>query len=730
MAVNINIPGIGNVSASDAATESTLRALLAATQGANTVIRSNESTVAYIQAQQERSAQATNSQFGGIASSANRAGGAVSRFADDVSSGLAGVNQRTYTLRQYLVDLSSAAAALTDRFVMDYERLASDPVGSSVRTVNTLIDLTGGAISGLIGVFAGAKKDILKLDFKKIFKGAAENIGPALKYINQFLGNQLQITLDSFQEFNRMGTVFADGMSMIRAETGRAGILLNQFTLGIRSSIDSVRAMGIGTQFGTITVARAMEQLAETTHDVEVTQISANGTNQETIIQQSTYRESLKRLGYQVEDQVALVADYMSLQRASMSAEEFRVYSRRAVEGQVAEETLNYAKNLRLIADLTGKSASEVAKEARQRQLSALAQANLDGEARKTFGLVGTVLQDEGAGYLTTALDQLVATGGQTITDQTFNMMAAQFPQLRSFVDGLYENITSGAMTAEQATAAARDDFNRLSEGMRANAGAAQDVINAAVLSGNTNNLDGLLQFFDAIMGNTMDGATVDTAVEGIEKIVNAPDKLTRELIEAGEELLKIGVEVEKATTGKILSTYASFIATVNGTISDFVQGLGNLSDSELMDLLKGKFGDTTEASDGKNNTTTDNPYQYNPVDPDRNNYRGGQGTFEFPSQGAELSGGSNVAIAGLNGGDVLTAMKQVATNVESVATQVSATASGSTADKESLAELKEVKGHLVQLIQEVATNTSVARNIAAAATNTADSAFRIKAFG
>ena len=729
MAVNINIPGIGNVSASDAATESTLRALLAATQGANTVIRSNESTVAYIQAQQERSAQATNSQFGGIASSANRAGGAVSRFADDVSSGLAGVNQRTYTLGQYLVDLSHAAATLTDRFVSDYERLASDPVGSSVRTVNTLIDLTGGAISGLIGAFVGAKKDILKLDFKEIFKGAGKNIGNALKYVNQFLGNQLQITLDSFQEFNRMGTVFADGMSMIRAETARAGVLLNQFTLGIRSSIDSVRAMGIGTQFGTIAVARAMEQLKDATHDVEVTQISANGLNQETIIQQSTYRESLKRLGYQVEDQVALVADYMSLQRASMSAEEFREYSRRAVDGQVAEETLNYAKNLRLIADLTGKSASEVAKEARQRQLSALAQANLDGEARKTFGLVGTVLQDEGAGYLTTALDQLVATGGQTITDQTFNMMAAQFPQLRSFVDGLYENITSGAMTAEQATAAARDDFNRLSEGMRANAGAAQDVINAAVLSGNTNNLSGLLQFFDAIMGNTMDGATVDGVVEGIDKIVNAPDKLTRELIEAGEELLKIAVAVEQATTGNILSTYASFLSTVNGTISDFVEGIGNLSSSELMDFLEGKFGDTTVADDGKNNTTTDNPYQYNPVDPDRDNFRGGQGTGEFPSQGASLSGGSNVAIAGING-DVLTAMKQLVETNNVVAAQVNADSDSVNANKESLAELKEVKGHLVQLIQEVATNTSVARNIAAAATNTADSAFRFKAFG
>ena len=200
-------------------------------------------------------------------------------------------------------------------------------------------------------------------------------------------------------------------------------------------------------------------------------------------------------------------------------------------------------------------------------------------------------------------------------------------------------------------------------------------------------------------------------------------------MIEAGEELLKIAVAVEQATTGNILSTYASFLSTVNGTISDFVEGIGNLSSSELMDFLEGKFGDTTVADDGKNNTTTDNPYQYNPVDPDRDNFRGGQGTGEFPSQGASLSGGSNVAIAGING-DVLTAMKQLVDTNNVVAAQVNADSDSVNANKESLAELKEVKGHLAQLIQEVATNTSVARNIAAAATNTADSTFRLNAFG
>ena len=74
--------------------------------------------------------------------------------------------------------------------------------------------------------------------------------------------------------------------------------------------------------------------------------------------------------------------------------------------------------------------------------------------------------------------------------------------------------------------------------------------------------------------------------------------------------------------------------------------------------------------------------------------------------------------------------MKQLVDTNNVVAAQVNADSDSVNANKESLAELKEVKGHLVQLIQEVATNTSVARNIAAAATNTADSAFRFKAFG
>ena len=92
MAVNINIPGVGTVSADNAATESTLNSLLAAVRGQNTVIRSNESTLAYSQTLQEKSAQAASTQFGSMAAGANQASSSVTRFANEVSVGLDGVN--------------------------------------------------------------------------------------------------------------------------------------------------------------------------------------------------------------------------------------------------------------------------------------------------------------------------------------------------------------------------------------------------------------------------------------------------------------------------------------------------------------------------------------------------------------------------------------------------------------------------------------------------------------
>jgi HD superfamily phosphohydrolase YqeK len=134
--------------------------------------------------------------------------------------------------------------------------------------------------------------------------------------------------------------------------------------------------MGMGTNHSTLAVARGMEELTKATHSMTIVTRNEKAGVESREVVQSTYRESLKRLGYETEDQVALVADYLSLQRATMSAEQFRAYTNSGLDKEVAVRTLEYAKSLKLIADLTGASASEVAKEARARSLSSLSLAD------------------------------------------------------------------------------------------------------------------------------------------------------------------------------------------------------------------------------------------------------------------------------------------------------------------------------------------------------------------
>lgn len=723
MAVNINIPGIGNVSASDAATESTLRALLAATQGANTIIRSNESTIAYQQALQERSAQATNAHMTSIGSNTRRAGTDISRFADDVSSGLAGVNQRSYALRQYLVDLSHAAAALTDRFVSNYESLATDPVGSSVKTVNTLIDLFTGALSGLLGTFTsfGSKLLSVEKDFSiaKFLSGVGNKIGEAAKYVNEFLGKQLQITLDSFREFNRMGTTFADGMSTIRAATGSAGILLQQFTLGIRSSIDSVRNLGIGTESATMSVARVMEQLAKSTHDVVVRQLDDQGNLVAVTQTQSTYRESLRRLGYEIEDQIALSADFLAVQRASMTSEQFREYTRRGIDQTVAKDTLDYAKNLRLIANLTGANASELAKEARQKQLSAVALANLDGEQRKIFGGVSTALTQ--MPLVQQAIEQLIASQGSTYIDPALIQLTSEIPEFDRAIRRIYRNIVDGSMTAEEAAMTTATDMGEIGEVVRQNQSAFQGIITAGAFGAGGSIVNDTISLLESINSFTIDGQAVQNTKLAIEIAANAPDKLTQSLNKSAETMLEIGAKIERLTTGNVLTTYSSFLERVNNGVRVFVEGIANLPTDALNLLLSGKgivdtVIDIVKGSD---------------IGVDMG--QGPRGLLE--ERGVEPAASlvmearpENFAVAGLNG-DVLTAMKQAKAATDSVvAAQVNADSNSVNANKALLDKVDTLIVKNNDLLDETRLQNSYLQKSARASQTVADSTYRLNA--
>jgi hypothetical protein len=341
----------------------------------------------------------------------------------------------------------------------------------------------------------------------------------------------------------------------------------------------------------------------------------------------SSFRETIRRLGYETEDQVALVADFLSLQRAQMTEEEFRTFTRRGIDAQVAQDTLEYAKSLRLIADLTGASASEVAKEARERQLSSLALANLTTEQRDVFGNVSTFFEKSGAGFLNTALNQLVATGGTQVLDESFNVIASKMPELRQLVDTMYANITSGEMSAEEAGKAAAAQYGDITEMLRERMPEFRELIAAGTL-GNASNLGPIINFLDTMAGYTRGGTqTITDSTKAIDAMANAPDKLTQSLIKNAEALLDTSVAIEQATTS-ILPGYSSALATINTYMKNFVEFLAEFS-GNIGNIMAGDFSFLGKYSTGSDIGVTMGQGT------DSNNNRGG-----FTSTG-ELTGAS-----------------------------------------------------------------------------------------
>jgi len=547
-------------------------------------------------------------------------------------------------------------------------------------------------------------------------------IGEAAKYVNEFLGKQLQITLDSFREFNRMGTTFADGMSTIRAATGSAGILLQQFTLGIRSSIDSVRNLGIGTESATVSVARVMEQLAKSTHDVVVRQLDDQGNLVAVTRTQSTYRESLRRLGYEIEDQIALSADFLAVQRASMTSEQFREYTRRGIDQTVAKDTLDYAKNLRLIANLTGANASELAKEARDKQLSAVALANLNAEQRKTFGQVSTALIQ--FPVVQKAIDQLIATQGGNFLDPALQYIAGQIPEFDRIIRGIYSNIVDGVMTPMEAAEATATDVAAVSRLLEENHNVLRPMINAATLGAGGTILRDIVDIVNGFNTLTIDPQAVEATRIAIEVAASAPDKLTQSLNKSAETMLEIGAKIERLTTGNVLTTYSSFLERVNNGVRVFVEGIANLPTAALNALLSGKdIVDTFIDSLPGGSDIGVNMGQEIP-----DNLLKKKGVDDEAMLVSETRP-ENFAVAGLNGGDVLTAMKQVKGSTDNVvAAQVNADSNSVNANKALLDKLDTQVAKLGELLDETRLQNSYLQKSARASQTVADSTYRLNA--
>ena len=149
----------------------------------------------------------------------------------------------------------------------------------------------------------------------------------------KILGEAVEKAYTSFMQAASAGAVYAGGVTELRQIALQSGLTQEQFTKVISDSRDQLSQAGYGISEGTRIVGKVTQRFA--------TDIGKSG--------QTLQREMLN-LGYSVEEQASLATDIIA---------NIKRMGGTATDSEIAQATADYAKNLRLIAEVTGDDAKK-----------------------------------------------------------------------------------------------------------------------------------------------------------------------------------------------------------------------------------------------------------------------------------------------------------------------------------------------------------------------------------
>ena len=408
MSVNVRIPGIGVVSADNAATENTLRQLVTAITQQQGRARRADSETAAASRQQAGFADRAADSMGQMASSAKSSESATRSLFSNLSEqvtratnvvGVATQDISSTGVTTYLKQLGATAVEVSAMWAKNYGDIRDNPLKQARDVLDTGVDAAA----------EGINKTVLKITNK--MGEPFETAGPALaslmkgglKTVNKMLYDEINQTIKAYDSMSRMGASFVDGVDGMRAASANAGLLIDQFAGAISKAEPNLKLLGMTTD-------RAIEKTSIVAN--EFGNISTGGI---------TLRNQLRGLGYSTEEQVELAAQYMASIRGGMTQEKFNAIS----EKEIALQTRRYAEDLKVLSDITGKNAKQAMEEARVKSMEADIMARLGSpEEIKKFQKIYASMPDAAKkGFL-----EYVSSGGTAIVDAATNI-APQNPK-------------------------------------------------------------------------------------------------------------------------------------------------------------------------------------------------------------------------------------------------------------------------------------------------------------
>jgi hypothetical protein len=389
------------------------------------------------------------------------------------------------------------------------------PAGRIGKILTTIIRWTGVAMQGL-GIFA-----------EETGKKAAKVLGDGA----EMAGKELANTKKSFEEITSAGAMLAGGMTEMRKMSVESGLGMGMFSEAVKANQDNLIKMGIGMTDATKRFAGINKNLRD----------PAQGLS-----------DQLYNLGYSFKEQAELSAFTSAQLNASGRL-------RTMTDKEVAEETLKYGKNLKVLQEISGKDAK-----------AAMEKAKVEASRREILGAVTTRFgvggQDRVQARLVGMTDkmmvgfkQFVQTG--TYADQSLRILNAQTGgSITKYFEGILKDTADETKKGSDLVVRNSAELTQLNESLTSQEAfkATAGISAAASFGKGPGSLQGVIDMqSEAIAYKQMtgDAKKAKTAVDATAK---SDDKLLegiRELDNKGQEL---AASWTKLTTGP-LTKFVSF---------------------------------------------------------------------------------------------------------------------------------------------------------------------------
>jgi hypothetical protein len=545
MAIRIDGLPTGPVYVENAAQENTLQELVRVMASQGSRQRRYDAETAAASRRTADAASEAASSMSGVASASRSAATSTASGWSKMQSGLnaASIAAEDFKNSRFGFELQRLSAAVADMsitWVKSAKSIQDNPIAATASVFSTSIDIVSTGLRGLAAL-PEVTKDIpvVGLALKALGKAADVTISvlsAGAKVANEMMSKELQETIQNMGTFNKMGASFSGSFMELRNVASRSGMTIEQFTKSMAAAEASVRLFGIP-------FAEAASKVSDVSSAFETEQ-GANG---------RTLRNELRALGYTIEEQAELAADYLGTIRATMTTEQFKNLQ----AADVARATKAYAVDLKVLQDITGKNAKALVEEARVKSMQAdiMSKFTDPKQAERFQAYFRTLPEAAKKGFL-----QFIASGGQVITEETAAILSANNEDFAKIFTRGRDVIYNASMSVADAQEAGIDQSIRAGKKQKELEDATGGVIPTInTLSGS---LGGLTTGINELVALAFkDPEAYKRSRLAAENQATASDDLTNGILTAQDQTQKFAREIENIALNA-LPLYANTIAT------------------------------------------------------------------------------------------------------------------------------------------------------------------------